>query len=169
MVAAAVRTIFAQPAAADSSRPSPRNSAGSSRRRHDAPGGQFLPRVLHRGGRYPGDTSANRHVPRGRTRRSSRWGATRAAYASCVGSQRVLEQRFAGWVGDLRNGRPGPDFLTSRSGKPLTMRQCPTCGKVFVKALGVGGHCSTDCQLADVRRARAKLRVRWLLRWLKGQ
>jgi len=48
------------------------------------------------------------------------------------------------------------------------MRQCPTCGRIYPKALGRGVYCSTDCEDAEVRRIRSYVRLRRLARMVKA-
>ncbi|MGH9001059.1 MAG: hypothetical protein ACRDY7_16895 [Acidimicrobiia bacterium] len=51
------------------------------------------------------------------------------------------------------------------------MRQCRYCERVFPQSLGSGGwYCSKRCRrAAAIRRYRAILRRRRLLRWLSGR
>lgn len=48
------------------------------------------------------------------------------------------------------------------------MRQCPTCRRIYPKALGRGIYCSADCELSQLRRIRSAVRLRRLARIVNG-
>lgn len=48
------------------------------------------------------------------------------------------------------------------------MRQCPTCRRIYPKALGSGAHCSVDCEQSHLRRIRSAVRLRRLARIVKA-
>jgi hypothetical protein len=63
--------------------------------------------------------------------------------------------------------RPGLK-LSASSVENRFMRQCPTCLRVYPRALGRGAYCSVDCELSRLRRIRSAVRLRRLARIVKA-